>query len=109
MTDEQVAEFSAQVARESWTSLNAAYRGCFDTRMDLAAAKDGENADDIMEDCEIYLYVYSNGNWTIEGAQYLTDHRNIVAAISLHQVNGPAELAEEIEQDYDDEGCEIEA
>ena len=90
MTDEQVTEFCNSVAREAWRSMND------------AVAQDREVNGDDMDGCEVSLYVYANGNWTIEGAQYLTDHRNIVAAVSITLVNGPTELADLIEAEFDD-------
>ena len=95
MTDEQVTEFCNSVARETWRSMNDA------VAQDRKANPD-ESGDECAENCETSLYVYADGNWTIEGAQYLTDHRNIVAAVSITLVNGPAELADLIEAEFDD-------
>ena len=76
MTDEQVTEFCNSVAREAWRAMND------------AVAQDREVS------LYVSLYVYADGSWTIDGRQYLTDHRNIVAAVSITLVNGPTELAD---------------
>jgi hypothetical protein len=94
-TDEQVTEFAAQIAKESWKDMNQVYRDYL--------AEQPEDDDSAMDDCEVNLYIYANGSWTIDSAQYLQDHRDIVAVIGLQQVNGPMELAEQIEQEYDDD------
>lgn len=83
--------------RESWRSMNQAYRD------DVT-----ENGGD-MDGCETNLYVYADGSWTIDGAQYLTDHRNIVSVVGICPVNGPVELAELIENEFDDSCCDDES
>ena len=92
MTDKQVTEFCNSVAREAWRSMND------------AVAQDREVNGDDMDGCEVSLYVYADGCWTIESAQYRTDHRNIVAAVSITLVNGPTELADLIEAEFDEHG-----
>ena len=82
MTDEQVTEFCNSVARGAWRAMND------------AVAQDREVNGDDMDGYEVSLYVYADGTWTINGCQYLTDHRNIVAAVSITLVNGPTELAD---------------
>ena len=92
MTDEQVTEFCNSVAREAWRAMND------------AVAQDREVNGDDMDGCEgslyVSLYVYADGTWTINGCQ--PDHRNIVAAVSITLVNGPTELADLIEAEFDD-------
>jgi|SRR5581483_2220590 len=97
----QVAEFAAKIAREAWKPMNDAYRDYTDQ-----CEAEGIDDDRMFDECEVNLYVYADGDWTIDGAQYLQDHRNIVAVVPLMLINGPMELAEEISNEYDDSECE---
>lgn len=97
--EKQIQTFCDEVARASWQALNRTYQDYLDANR----TDDDQTEEDINEacDCDIYLYIYSSGHWTIDGAQYLQDHRNIVAAISLHRVANAEELASEIFEAYD--------
>ena len=99
--NQQIAEFATGIAGDAWREMNTAYHGYI---------SESENAksdpDNLLDGCEFNLYCYYSGNWVIDHAQYLTDHRNIVAVIPLMLVNGPTELAGLIEEDYDDQNCQ---
>jgi hypothetical protein len=117
-TDEEITEYASKIASEAWKSVNDTYRDSLDEALNACECMDhpSHNRDDhelncpmvrVYEECDIYLYCYDNRNWVIENSQYLQDHRNIVAAIPLQLINGPAELAKQIEQNYDsDSGSE---
>jgi|SRR5579863_5748519 len=84
------------VARESWRDVNAAYRDA------LAETEDGGgNGGHFVDDCEVYLYVFADGSWTIDGAQYIATTNGCISAVAIGLYNGPAELAEEIEANED--------
>jgi hypothetical protein len=57
-----------------------AYPYVLATYHDLVDANGGADG---LDDHELYLYVYQHGGWIIEHAQYLTDHRGIVAVASV--------------------------
>lgn len=53
------------------------------------------NGDDY-EECELGLFVYGDGNWTVDHGQYLTDHRNIVSVVPLARYNSATALRDSI-------------
>jgi hypothetical protein len=87
MTRQYLSNAAAyRVARDAKDAMNAAYDEYIAVNnLDyLADGSDGLSENDtFMDDCELYLYVRSNEDWIIDHAQYLTDHRNIIAAIPL--------------------------
>lgn len=88
----------AQVAAESWQAVNHAW---FDYQAELA-----ESEDSIADTSEVYLFVFANGSWTIDHAQYIATTNGCISAVPIGPYNGPAELVEDIEANEDWEAIE---
>ncbi len=88
------------VAREAWKQVNDAWS---DYQAQLA-----ETEDSIADVCEVYLYVFANGSWTIDGAQYIPTTNGCISAVPIGLYNGPAELADDIEANEDWDAIEME-
>jgi hypothetical protein len=85
-----------EIAQESWRAVNEVYREC------LAETEDGGGVGGhFVSDYDVYLYVFADGRWTIDGAQYIQSTNGCVSAVPISLFNGPAELAEEIEANED--------
>ena len=84
----------ATVAAESWREVNSAWR-------DYQSENPEDTSRTDFDDCETYLYVFANGSWTIDHAQYIASTNGCISAVPIALYNGPAELAEDIEANED--------
>jgi len=88
-----ITQMYQSVARESWQDVNAAYSE--------SQVENNPHINDVCNDLEVYLYVFADGSWTIDHAQYIQSTNGCISAVPIAHYNGPAELAEDIEANED--------
>ena len=91
--------FFAQVAQEAFDEVIDAWN---DMVSDLESYGELDLADDEvneqLEDAELYLFVYGNGEWLIDNPHYLQEPRNIVSSVSVAKYESADALAEALIQ-----------
>src|ERR1700735_2729312 len=82
-----------EVAADALTSMNQAMREYRDANPD---EKDWDGYDS-----EVYLYVFADGSWSIEHAQFIQTTNGTISAVPLSFYESIAQLAEDIEANED--------
>ena len=87
-------ELYAEVASEAFDAMNAAMN-------EYRNASPLDRAESDYDDCEVYLYVFTDGRWTIDHAQYIPTTNGCISNVPIGSYSSVSELAEDMKANED--------